>query len=696
MRWGDPRLWLGALTAIAVLAIGVADLDRTSPGPLARVHAMVPELADGARCASCHGGWFSDQPHACLECHAPIARQLRDGAGLHGSFGAAKANGCGVCHGEHHGPDFALVNRSTWALAGTADAAAFDHRRIGFDLGGAHAELACAACHVHADDDVLAAGTHRYLGLAADCGSCHDDAHAGAMAARCDQCHGQTDWGSLAAADHDRHLPLAGGHAELACGSCHPPGSARDVLVLGQRGVRDPRDCRDCHDSPHRQELAAAATVAAPAGETRGASAACSACHRGDHATFAAARATMTPELHAATGFELVVPHADVACERCHAAAGSFAARHPGRDADACATCHRDPHGRQFAPSPTVPADCRACHAREQFAPHEFTAAMHQRTALPLEGRHAEIACELCHEQAAPDQPRRFRGVDARCDTCHADAHDGAFAAHAAALTTANGSTCSSCHDPRSFADAGAHFDHARFTPLPLDGAHAQAGCAACHPPKATADPTGRTFGRVRDEHGEFRGCVTCHDDPHAGRFDRSGLPRERDGRRDCARCHGTASFRALAVAFDHAAWTGFALHGAHGKAACTACHPATDPTAPAPAVSPPRGTECADCHQEPHRGQFAVGAVTDCRRCHRSAVTFADLTFRHDLDARFALGEAHQKVACARCHPTEGTPDHAFVRYRPLPRECTDCHEAQSDPLRRQTRNRGTDGGNR
>ena len=55
-------------------------------------------------------------------------------------------------------------------------------------------------------------------------------------------------------------------------------------------------------------------------------------------------------------------------------------------------------------------------------------------------------------------------------------AHGGQFAAHGR-------TDCGACHDSTSEWSAGA-FDHDRDARFPLEGAHAEAACAACHKPE--------------------------------------------------------------------------------------------------------------------------------------------------------------------------------------------------------------------
>lgn len=674
MRLRDPRLWLALISATAVLSVVLANVEREMPGPLSHVHAREDRLAGARGCAECHGGWFSDMQSACLECHATVAAQIEAGRGLHGMVGQVRTIGCGGCHSEHHGAGFLVTNRQSFRLAGVDDPAAFDHRIVGFAMDGRHLELACTECHPHAEEQPLAAGHRRHAGLDRDCATCHEDPHEGAMQVRCDQCHGQRAFDEPASAGHERFLPLTGGHAGVDCRICHRPGSAHDVMVLGRTQERSPRTCQDCHESPHRAGFVAGAAerLGAAAGGT------CGGCHLPRHTSFRDSL-DMPRELHALAGFPLERPHDRVACTECHPPRGTFAERHPGRSADACASCHEDVHGGQFAPARGRPTDCTACHARTHFAPHGFTLARHARTAFPLTGRHADAGCDACHARPDPRAPRRFRGTEGRCDDCHEDVHQGRFAAGRDRTTDPAG-TCVACHDTASFRNVRG-FDHAR-TGFELAGAHAQAPCTSCHP-RTNDDRRGRTLGRVVP--GDHRGCTACHRDPHGGRFDRPGLPSTLGGAQGCARCHSALSFRNLPHGFDHGLWTGFPLQGAHAEAACAACHePLLAPDRDGRTWKAARGTDCADCHREPHAGQFAAAGRTDCRRCHRPAATFADLRFRHDLDSRFALGEAHRDLPCSSCHVHAEIDGQWAVRYRPIPRECRDCHGAQLDLTRR------------
>lgn len=116
--------------------------------PLVGLHATTP-------CESCHvTSAFHDAPAKCSDCHA--------GDDVHkGGLGDT----CGSCH-----------NPNGWRLW------RFDHNRsTKFALDGAHANLACSACHRK--------GVKLQAGIA--CSNCHrdDDVHRGEFGQHCDRCH---------------------------------------------------------------------------------------------------------------------------------------------------------------------------------------------------------------------------------------------------------------------------------------------------------------------------------------------------------------------------------------------------------------------------------------------------------------------------------------------------------------------------
>lgn len=685
MNWRRPQVWLALVSAAAVLTLAVVDNGRTAPGPLTAVHDREERLAGRRDCSECHGFWGQSMQSACLDCHVEIDEQIDGAHGLHGTLEGELANSCAACHSEHHGANFAIVNRQSFAMAGVTDPDVFDHSRLGFLLDGAHLELDCTACHENAAVAVLPPGEKRYLGLDRDCASCHEDPHEGRMQPACSACHGQVDFTVLRSEGHERHLPLVGGHGDQDCRTCHPADDAHALEAMGPARSVAARDCRDCHASPHAESFLGGVARA----EERTLGASCSLCHLAEHLSFDEEEVEVTPAQHAAGGFPLDAPHHEASCLDCHAGpAEDFAARYPGRGPDTCSACHADPHGGQFETSAFFEADCLGCHARAHFDPPEFDIDDHARAAFALDGSHAELECETCHEVPHADAPRVFRGTPARCEACHDDVHGGLFERREPDLRKGAAGTCAACHQTTTFtAEAQAAFDHGRWTSFALAGAHLQSACEACHPRAHAPDEAGRSFGRVEAHFGgSIEGCATCHSDPHGGRFDEPGMPRDVAGRTGCARCHSETSFRAVTQTFEHERWTGFALAGAHGALDCLECHPAAARRDEHGRTwGQARGSACQDCHADPHGGQFRVEGQVDCSRCHSADSSFEALEFDHEQDARFPLGEAHRDVACSACHAgTEDSDGTKRVRYRPLKMECADCHGVVERPLLR------------
>jgi hypothetical protein len=664
------RIALGLVSLAIVLGLFVRQVEHVSPGELALVHAELPELAERGACARCHGQDGQAMAAACGECHAGVAADIADSRGFHGTLEGLDPRACGACHGEHAGAEFALVSTRSFAEAGFASRADYDHGALDFLLQGRHAELACEDCHAQADALRLPPGTRRFGGLDQDCRACHEDAHEGRIERACGDCHGQEHPFSLVASFAHADFASECAHGAVGCAMCHAPGSAHDSELLASTTAPEcARTCQSCHASPHGEAFLAASD--ALAGVTSGAG--CAQCHSEEHGTFRGHQEEMPPALHAATGFDLDEPHHDLGCAACHTELVGdevgFGVHVPARRQDDCALCHGDPHAGEFDAGPFAGA-CLSCHERTRFEPSGFGPEEHARTDFPLVASHAAVACGHCH--ANEGSPRTFAGLSAECATCHADAHRGAFDEFE------NPEGCARCHAPTRFAEfvAGA-FEHGDWTGFDLDGAHARAECVACHRMSSMTDENGRRFGFVREVFGSStERCATCHVDAHAGRFDAAHLPAVVAGRTDCARCHTSESFATPPEAFEHERWTGYPMADFHAAVACDACHVrAAEPDASGRTFGR-APTGCADCHGDPHVGQFLSGGAVDCARCHEDS---GQLAFDHQHDSRFALDATHAALECAACHvpwPLPGGGE--AVRYKPLGVECVDCHDPE------------------
>jgi hypothetical protein len=399
--------------------------------------------------------------------------------------------------------------------------------------------------------------------------------------------------------------PLSKAHADLEsdCSKCHTPFKRADQGPL----------CLGCHDH---------VAVAGDVREKRGfhglspsvTAAECRTCHA-EHKGRDADIVGFEREAfrHQLTDYPLHDAHTRVACEACHAAGK------PYRDAPStCIGCHASDdahHGK-------LGKDCKSCHTETQWSHAVFD---HRKTDFPLEGRHADVACALCHPA------ERYDGTPKDCATCHVvnDVHRGRF-----------GAKCESCHTPSRWKTQS--FDHARKTRFPLTGKHGSIACEDCH--------TGGLYERKL-----AMDCLSCHkgDDVHDGR-----------NGKDCQSCHGTATWKT--VKFDHDRNTEFPLRGAHRTLTCETCHTG-------PVHEQKLGTDCVSCHRadDPHKSQLG----TDCARCHGEVGWKEKVAFDHDL-ARFPLLGLHAVVSCEECH--------ADAAYRGTERTCNACHAKDDTHARR------------
>ncbi len=302
-----------------------------------------------------------------------------------------------------------------------------------------------------------------------------------------------------------------------------------------------------------------------------------------------------------------------------------------------CAHCHMEHNGRQF---PLTKLD------RNKYEHRGLT-------GFALEGRHARLSCEQCHnashipeaaraEIKIKDLNKTFLGLGKECLNCHQDPHAGQL-----------GTECVRCHSQDAWKPAEG-FNHSR-TAFPLTGLHQNVACARCHGPKP-----GETVAHYKGL--PFANCQNCHADPHRGAFQDASF------QGSCQTCHSTAGWKAVLPAggFDHDK-TKFPLHGKHAETNCAQCHKNNDFRAPV------AHTLCRDCHEDIHHGQFegrAAGA--DCNACHNE-LKFKPTLFTREThqQSAFKLEGKHFKLECEQCHQPTGKD--AVYKTRKL--ICVDCH---------------------
>ncbi len=328
-----------------------------------------------------------------------------------------------------------------------------------------------------------------------------------------------------------------------------------------------------------------------------------------------------------------------------------------------CVNCHTEIRDRlrenrgyhaRYASLKGRGQDCALCHAEHFGRDHQLVyyaqgrdAFDHGETGYPLEGRHAGLACNKCHnghnvspavlaELKVQDPARTLLGLPRTCAGCHEDQHRGQL-----------GQDCASCHSFETWKKA-AGFDHAR-TDFPLTGKHASVECGKCH----KAGPEGAAQYK-----GLGTACADCHTDPHKSAFPGA-----------CDQCHQTNNWNArLAPAsFDHSK-TDFPLKGKHAATDCRKCHDGVDFSRPI------AHTTCADCHRDdPHGGQFnGRPGGSDCAACHVED-HFVPSTYgvaEHMLSG-YPLEGKHRTVKCVDCHRPAGPNAH----YRLAHDQCRACH---------------------
>jgi len=632
-----------------MLCISSKAAGQISPGELSRAHQSFSGLGN---CTRCHELSTGTRTFRCLTCHKEIADRISAHRGLHATYDITPgtSNKCLDCHPEHNGRASVLIK---W------DITHFDHDTTGYKLEGHHAGLSCRRCHSPDHMSAAEAMTIRVadrsktlLGLSPACISCHRDEHNRRLGNNCLQCHWFTDWKQIDIKGFDHSLaryPLTGLHLRVACAQCHGSGPARQVRYLGIPF----RDCGVCHRDPHQGAF----------------SQSCRSCH-----DTAAWRSPSSADInqtfdHSRSRFPLLGKHRQVECVQCHRGANF---REP-LAFQKCTDCHRpDPHGGQFA-NRAGGIECSNCHTADTFKPSTFGRNEHAATAYPLEGKHATLRCTQCHipKGRATVYAIRFRN----CTDCHVDQHAGQFTGFPYL------NRCQDCHNLERFRPSTFRLHKHNETAFPLSGGHIATPCVDCH--KVPSSFKQQATARY---HWPDLSCRTCHNDPHAGRFDavlRTAAASR--GTTGCEICHSTTAWNDLSC-FDHSK-TSFPLGGAHRLAKCADCHKSQDPKARLVQVDfTLASARCGACHADVHAQQFSQNGKTECGLCHDTA-RWKPSRFDHERQASFRLEGAHRRAPCESCHKLARIVDRRPVLfYKPTPKECVTCHGHNVSKLSRAT----------
>lgn len=378
MRW----LFL-AISLLVMTAHGQSLESALMPGPVIRDHTDAEH-----ECKQCHiRGDRSAQPGLCLECHKPVATDVKSGQGYHGRL---RDRSCRNCHTEHKGREARIVKLDTQH---------FDHDQTDFILKGKHQGRKCESCHPSGE---------AFRKAPSACIACHrkEDKHKGGLGEKCGSCHQEANWKD-ARFDHGKtRFPLKLSHAEGECSACHKD----------EHYTNTPRECVSCHrkDDKHKG----------------GYGAVCEKCHNEGEWK------QLTFRHDRDTHFPLVDRHRTVKCESCHRSS-PFREKTPTR----CITCHRNDDAHKGS----LGDKCEKCHSARGWKETRFDHDLD--TKFPLREKHAKAKCQSCHKDDAgrPAGERSRSPTPTRCFTCHdrddkEKGHKGNF-----------GEKCESCHTERGF-----------------------------------------------------------------------------------------------------------------------------------------------------------------------------------------------------------------------------------------------------
>ena len=322
----------GAHTAVACNACHIAGRYKPTPSTCAGCHATddVHRGTRGSDCARCHvtKEWKTAKFDHLKETGYPLlgAHADLDCLACHrsGNYKEAIPKDCNGCHraDDAHAARFGTRcetchDNSQWPVS------QYDHSgRNKFPLIGAHAAIACDACHT-------AEVAHQKLGES--CVDCHRaaDPHGGKLHEACDSCHGQMSWNTGLTFDHAlTRFPLVGLHRPVSCAQCHA------TLAFTETS----NSCIDCHktDDVHKGGLGAK----------------CASCHSANGWTL------WNFDHGKETHFPLRGAHARLQCADCHTSA-------PGtvKMAQECGACHQkdDRHLGQYG------LHCERCHNADSW-----------------------------------------------------------------------------------------------------------------------------------------------------------------------------------------------------------------------------------------------------------------------------------------------------------------------------------------
>lgn len=410
----------------------------------------------------------------CIECHEKGTKNGKDFQ----FFTDIPFNDCIDCHDDPHNNQIegqcsqCHTERSFSTFIGQRG---FNHnRRTDFDLKGKHKQLECIDCHAK-DSNPLTVFQDRKGITENQCATCHNDVHEGKFGNDCAKCHQESSFLNLREMDFFDHsvtdYPLEGKHIGVDCKECH---------IERFLDAIDFSACKNCHADYHNGEFI-----------KNNISPDCVDCHSLNEGF---EYSLYSIEQHQESQFPLEGAHIATPCFACHISEDEE--RWTFRDVGTyCIDCHQDVHENLISTKYYPENDCTNCHNSDSWASVDFD---HNKTEWPLVGEHLKVECKACHfETAVENTPpvQTFISLSNDCISCHENVHEDQFAVDGV-------TDCIRCHD--SFSWFPSQFDHDQ-TAFPLDGAHADVDCKACHIPEIVDGKI------VTDFKIEKFQCIDCH-----------------------------------------------------------------------------------------------------------------------------------------------------------------------------------------
>lgn len=304
-------------------------------------------------------------------------------------------NACATCHEDVHEGQFGINCAECHhenGFGALQNLTKFDHNRTHFPLNGKHQSVDCRKCHVSDKmTDPLPYNT---------CSSCHQDYHEGQFvrptnSPDCAECHSVDGFmGSTFSIEQHAQsaFPLTGAHNATPCLACH---LKEEKWRFRQIGIR----CADCHQNIHKEQI--------------------------DNRWFPDQNCVVCHSTsdwqslhfdHSQTPFALEGAHAKTDCRQCHKPDDLHPQGKFKEVSSRCANCHSDQHFDQF--SKNGETNCQDCHS---FVTWKIDGFDHNQTRFKLEGKHAKVACESCHQPITQGENTfiRYRFDHFECVVCH-------------------------------------------------------------------------------------------------------------------------------------------------------------------------------------------------------------------------------------------------------------------------------------